>query len=339
MRIGIAGGGLIGSLLAWRVGVAGAAVEVFDSGPKQRCSTVAAGMVSTTAELARAEPQLGRLGKESLALWQTWLNELAAGELLHANGSVLVAWPRDLAELDRVASVIKTRTSDPEHDIIALGNSDLAALEPELSHLPRAYFLPHEGAVDGRRLLPLLQAATVATGGRWHDCVKVEAIAPGALRVDSGRISFDWVCDCRGWGGRDRLPLRAVRGEIIRLHAPEVNISRPVRMVHPHRNTYLVPRRNSTYLVGASEIESDDSSPISVRTTLDLLSAAYALHASFAEARITSLDTGLRPAMPDNLPTMTASPGLISINGMYRHGFLTGPALVAAAINKMGLVS
>ena len=40
------------------------------------------------------------------------------------------------------------------------------------------------------------------------------------------------------------------------------------------------------FVVGASEIESDDTSAVSVRTALELLSAAFTVHSGFAEARI-----------------------------------------------------
>jgi glycine oxidase len=92
-------------------------------------------------------------------------------------------------------------------------------------------------------------------------------------------------------------------------------------------------------LVGATEIESGDTGSLSVRSALELLSAAYSLHPGFGEAHIHEARIGLRPALRDNTPRLVCEPGLVSINGMYRHGFLTGPALVEQATMRMELAA
>jgi glycine oxidase len=123
--------------------------------------------------------------------------------------------------------------------------------------------------------------------------------------------------------------LRGVRGEVIRLHAPEVSLTRPVRLIHPRYPLYIAPKQGHVFVVGATEIESDDMSPASVRSTLELLSAAYAVHSGFAEARILEIATQCRPALPDNLPSIRRlGERNIQVNGLYRHGFLVAPALL-----------
>jgi glycine oxidase len=100
--------------------------------------------------------------------------------------------------------------------------------------------------------------------------------------------------------------------------------------MHPRYQLYLVPRGNGIYLLGATQIESEDFSPISVRSALELLSALYSLHEGFAEARITGYRSNCRPALPDNLPAVALQPGLLRINGLFRHGFLLAPVLARA---------
>jgi len=80
-------------------------------------------------------------------------------------------------------------------------------------------------------------------------------------------------------------------------------------------------------MVGATMIESDDAGPISARSLMELLNAAYALHPAFGEARVAELGVGVRPAYPDNLPRVTVEGNRISVNGFYRHGFLLAPAM------------
>ena len=80
--------------------------------------------------------------------------------------------------------------------------------------------------------------------------------------------------------------LRGIRGELMWLHHPKIHIQHPVRLLHPRYKIYLSPRPDHIYIIGASEIESEDTSPISVKTMLELLSATYYIHPSFTEARL-----------------------------------------------------
>ena len=56
------------------------------------------------------------------------------------------------------------------------------------------------------------------------------------------------------------------------------------------------------FMIGATVIESDDAGPVTVRSALELLGSAYALHPAFAEAEIVEMGAGVRPAFADNVP-------------------------------------
>jgi len=115
-------------------------------------------------------------------------------------------------------------------------------------------------------------------------------------------------------------------------------LTRPVRLLHPRHRVYLVPRPGDVVLVGASEIESEDRSPVSLRSAVELMSAAHSVLPALAEARIQRLDVNLRPALPDNEPCIETTDGLVRINGLFRHGWLIAPALVQDALRQCGLV-
>jgi glycine oxidase len=150
------------------------------------------------------------------------------------------------------------------------------------------------------------------------------------------------VIDCRGLGAQSswnqsKQALRGVRGEVLRLYAPEVKLRRPTRLIHPRYPIYIAPKENDIYVVGATEIESDDVSEMSVRSAMELLSAVYTVHSGFAEARILEMATQCRPTLQDNLPAIhiKKDPGLsnlIMINGLYRHGFMIAPAVLDCAL-------
>ena len=148
--------------------------------------------------------------------------------------------------------------------------------------------------------------AACAAGVHWHWGQAVESADPGG-----------------------------VRGEIFWLRAPGLQLTRPLRLLHPRHRVYLVPRAPDLVVVGASEIESEDRSPVSLRSTVELLAAAHSVVPELAEARIVHSESNLRPALPDNLPRLATEPGLTRINGLFRHGWLIAPALVEQALGEL----
>jgi glycine oxidase len=78
-------------------------------------------------------------------------------------------------------------------------------------------------------------------------------------------------------------------------------------------------------------IESADFGRMSVRSAIELLSAAYALHPAFGEAEILEMSADVRPAYADNEPRIVRAEGRIYVNGFYRHGYLLAPFFAARA--------
>ena len=333
-RIGVAGAGLLGRLLAWRLLRRGYQVSLFDvddRAGRAAAGTTAAGMLAAVSEGVEGEPQIAAMGRDAVAAWSRLLADLAADGAsavdFRAAGSLVVAHTADAGDRE----LFRTRLSASCTDWQDLDRDQLCALEPELAErFSRAFYLPSEGCVDSRALFAALEQVIDSLGGEWHPGEAVEAVHAGELQLGSGeRLTFDLAVDCRGTGARKQWPqLRGVRGELLFVRAPEVRLSRPVRLLHPRYRLYLVPRAESVFVVGATEIESEACHGVTVRSGLELLSALFSLHPGFAEAEILELDTGLRPAFTDNLPRVEAIPGRLRINGLYRHGCLLAPAIL-----------
>ncbi len=194
----------------------------------------------------------------------------------------------------------------------------MAGLEPSLEgRFREGLFFAAEGHVEPRRVLPKLHERIIAAGGT----IKFNSDV-------SGEDLDGIVIDCRGLAARDIQPeLRGVKGEMILIETAEVKLARPVRLIHPRWPLYVIPREDNLFMLGATSIEAEDWG-VSVRSALELLGAAYAVHPAFAEARIVEFGSGLRPAFPDNLPRITIGKNNhITVNGLYRHGFLIAPTL------------
>jgi glycine oxidase len=277
--------------------------ERSDAALTQSTSYWAGGMLAPYCEAEASEPAIVRLGIRSLELWRDNFPHTPF------NGSLVVAHPRDRADFERFAKL----TSGYRR----LDAAAVTELEPSLEGRFRdGLFYADEGHVEPRRVLPELHACFTAAGGT----IKFNS---DARPDDADGI----VIDCRGLSARDtQASLRGVRGEMIIVESDEIELSRPVRLIHPRWPLYIIPRASHQFMIGATTIEAEDHG-VSVRSALELLSAAYAVHPAFGEARIVEIGSGLRPAFPDNLPRIAVHNHKIAVNGLYRHGFLLAPAL------------
>ena len=326
MRVAIVGAGLMGRLLGWRLTKAGHSATLFERAKAERprsAAHVAAAMIAPLSELPDADPEVVELASASLPVWPRWLAELDVSHRF--DGAIAVAHRTDEALLDAFERILRTRSNDPPR---RLDLSDLNDLEPALAPaFARGLFLPGEGWIDNRALLDAL-------GNRCGEIRYRQAVDLDGDPLVIRRPGFDAWVDCRG-ADADEPGLRGVRGEVVRLRAPEVSLSRPIRLMHPRYQLYVAPRGNGDYVLGATQIESDSRAGVTVRSALELLSAAFSLHTGFAEAEILSLEVGLRAAFDDNAPRVYWRDGVLRVNGLYRHGFLAAPAVVQSAIGKL----
>ena len=306
-KVVVVGAGVAGLTTALELSERGFAVEVIDRGGAvgAGCSRMAGGMLAPWCERAATDEAVMRLGTPSIDWWRRHF----PGTML--NGSLVVAPPRDTAELTRFAG----RTDSYEWR----DEAGIAALEPDLAgRFRRALFFPREAHLDPRRALPALAEAITRRSG--------------TIRFGVEAADGDFVIDCRGLAARDVLSdLRGVRGEMAVIRSREVSLARPVRLLHPRIPFYIVPRGDGVFMVGATSIESETGGGVSVRSAVELLNAAYTLHPAFGEAEILELGADLRPAFPDNLPAVRRGPNGLLVNGLYRHGFLLAPAMARQA--------
>ena len=306
--ITIAGGGLAGLSCAYALLRRGANVTVLERASSLGPSSVsryAGGMLAPWCERESAEEQVVTLGRCAV----DWWDQIT---LVTRRGTLVVAPSRDRAELTRFAR----RTSAYQE----VSSDVVADLEPALAgRFTQGLFFDQEAHLDPRRALQDLASKVQEMGGEiW---VNTEA-------------SDDVDLDCTGMAAA-RPRLRPVRGEMAILRCPSVEITRTIRLLHPRMPLYLVPRGDGVYMIGATMIESDSTGPVTLRSLMEMLGAAYALSPGFAEAEILETGAGLRPAFPDNLPRLEEVDGRFFLNGLYRHGFLLAPAMAEAAADRL----
>ncbi|MBM3604479.1 MAG: FAD-dependent oxidoreductase [Alphaproteobacteria bacterium] len=299
----ILGAGVAGLFAAHELARRGMTPRILDrsGGPGAHgCSWWAGGMLAPYCEGVSAEPIVVHLGAQAAEKWERITP-------VTRRGTLVVALQRDQAELSRFAR------RSLGHQPCAPGD-----LEPDLSHHRNGLFFPTEAHLDPRRALADLLAALAARG------IAIERAEAAPEDLDGT------VIDARGLAAP--LPgLRGVRGEMAVLHAPEIRLTRPVRLLHPRHPLYIVPRGDGLFMLGATQIESTSRAPVTARAALELLSAAYALDPRFGEAGIVELGADLRPAFADNIPRVVVRGRVLHLNGLFRHGYLMAPALAHQA--------
>ena len=319
--ITIVGAGIFGLWQAYLLARTGHDVQVIERSSEpfaNAASQYAGAMIAPFCESESAEPIVRELGFEAAALWREHYPGLIE------NGSLVVAGARDQSELKRFARLTEG------HETI--GAQDIAELEPDLAgRFQTALLYKDEGHMITPQALVDFRSMAEAAGARF--------MFGSQWANDDDHTQTDVVIDCRGIGARDDLPdLRGVRGERILIRSRDVTLKRPIRLLHPRHSFYAVPWDDGRVLLGATLIESEDETPMTVRSALEILGMAYALHPGFGEAEILELSSGVRPSFPDNIPRVVVREDgrRIYINGAYRHGFLLAPMLAAVTRGVIG---
>jgi len=343
----VIGAGLIGRLTALSLVNQGHQVTLIDKDNKlghQSAAYAAAGLLTPLGEALHAEPNIVEMGFVSLKLWPELLAQLDDYTYFQQAGALMVSHEQDQGDYHRLVRFLKSHY--PQHQLEQLNRQQIVELEPEIGRsFNQGVFLPEEGQIGNRKLHLALKEQLEKSSLIWLENSTVVKITPQASHCfvtyeTNGQehlLECDLAIDCRGVGARSSenkaegaplKDLRGVRGELFQLYAPDVHINRPIRLMHPRYQLYIAPKTKGFYVVGASEIESEDNAPMTVRSSMELLSAAYSVHPGFAEANIRQHIAQLRPAFSDNQPKILAQERLIQVNGLFRHGYLIAPVVL-----------
>jgi len=346
--VAIVGGGIIGMAIAWRARERGMSVTVLERNtPGRGTSHVAAGMLAPVveAEFGSAGRRLLELGLRSAQLWPTFASELEActgvDVGLTRSGTLLLARDDDDArELERqLAFRLSLGLA-----VTRLRPSEAREREPALAPAMRlALEAPDDHAVDPRVVLDALARACESSGVQLRADAPVARVeldgtdaggrVTGVTLADGERVPAGHVVLAAGpWSGQvggvpaaARVPVRPVKGQILRLRDPAG--AGLLRRVVRFRGGYLVPRADGRYVLGATVEERGFELSATAGGVYELLRDAHELVPGISELEIEELSVGLRPGTPDNAPAIGAAAvdGLIWATGHYRNGILLAP--------------
>lgn len=353
-HVAVIGAGIVGLLTALALRDRGHRVTIDSLGIAEGATHAAAGMLAPVAEIQHGQSSLWPLMSEAAQLHEQLATDLAARTSLptgYRDQSTLVVG-RDSADLGTLHDLTRIQRSTGA-DVHELLPREVRRHEPALAPaLAGALLIERDHQVDPR----LLAAAVLDVLARPADVLARPAHDAGPRRhgpppgppvmirkgaiTSTEELDADHIVLAAGLGVSDidgphqrlELPLRPVRGDILRVRAPESLLApgedglltRTVRAIVRGRPLYLVPRDDNHLVIGATSREDELTGP-STGGVLQLLQDAAEILPSVRETELIEVIARDRPGTPDDLPLLGPVPGaehLIVSTGYHRHGIL-----------------
>jgi glycine oxidase len=303
VTVAVVGGGIIGLSIAWRLVSSGADVTIFDDGVDGAWN-VAAGMLAPGGEAAFETPALVRLMASSASRWPSFARSLGVDVGYDEAGTLSLA-----VTADDVASASREWRTPP------LRPSELRELEPALSPRVRAgVHLAADRQVDPRRVVAALR-----------DRLADRIVAKRVSALDEVEATTIVVAAGCGTAALTGLPVRPVKGQVLRLRGEPGLIRHVLEARVDGRSVYIVPRADGEIVVGATQEERSDWT-VTAGGVYDLLRAAVELVPDLAECALAETLVGHRPGTPDNAPLLgVLREGVVVAAGHFRNGVLLAP--------------
>ena len=344
----VVGGGVIGCAVAYTLASEGASVRLLERDDlAQSASGAAAGMLAPVGEASESGAFL-RWAVRSLELFPELcaaLHEYSGIDAeFEASGLLRVALGDEQAALLRArAEQLAAASAELGLALAWLGADDARAAEPGLSPaVAGALWSPRDAHVRSPLLTRAYARAAAALGAQIETGVLVRGLLFAreqirGVRCADGDRAAENVVLCTGcWAGElsgwldlagvapVRVPVEPVRGQILSLTGARP----PLRSIVWGEGAYLVPKRDGSLVVGATEERVGYDCRVTAEGVEGLLAAARELVPPLARAEFARGWAGLRPASPDGMPAISAvagAAGLYVAVGHSRNGVLLSP--------------
>jgi glycine oxidase len=311
MRIEVAGAGIIGLSIAWRLAQAGMEVVVRDAGKAAgESSWAGAGMLTPAGEF-REESRWTRLAIEALAGYGAFVEELTAASGVEIDyrmcGTLELAFTEEeKADLDR------PRPEGIRMEEVTTASSRYFAPIP-VTGVKAARWFPNEAVVNPRDVCAALVKACGGLGVeiREHDAVTETA---GPVVIAAGA----WASRIAGLEGAPRA--FPVKGHLLGYHCKKESMPPIVR----HGHWYALQRSNGYTIFGSdAQAEVWDKAPEAERVAA-LQEEARRLLPRLLDREPDDVWTGLRPWSEAVEPVVEKMDGreVWLAYGHYRNGIL-----------------
>jgi glycine oxidase len=323
----IIGAGVAGLSTAQRLLLQGATVTLLERGEVGRESSWAGGGILAPLCPWDYPDEVTQLTSQGAALFPQWTESLYSATGIDPEYEV--SGMLVLSPLDRVLA---------EQWCEAHGFS--------FRHTVDGVLLPDVAQVRNPRLVQALRKHVEMLGGRIEEQCEVHGFSTKenlvqAFSTARGELKADrFIVSAGAWStqmlGRHALHLeiKPMRGQMLLFKFP----SPPLRHILLQDGLYLIPRRDGHLLVGSTmeDVGFDKSTTHAARDSL--WQRARILLPALRDMPLIQHWSGLRPASPDNIPTIGRHPLLQNLyinSGHFRYGVTMAPASVEILLNEL----
>jgi glycine oxidase len=342
--VAVAGAGIIGLSIAWRLALRGLSVAVFErSAAGAGASLAATGMLAAAAEHEPGCHDLLALALESQRQWPQFciaLEQQSGVSIdFREDGTLVVALGRDEVERLRFRHDLHKRCGLATR---WLGGTEVRALEPALRpSVAAGLHCADDHQVDPRLVMAALRSACLAAGVRLFERCAVTDVdieggracglvtTQGACRAPTVVLTAGaWTTDVVPPGLK--VPVRPLKGQSLALRttAETGTLAHIVWTEQIH----MAPKSDGRLIVGATVEERGFDDAITAGGVYALLEGARRAFPAIEEMAIDAIWTGVRPSSIDDAPVLgvTPVPGLVLATGHHRNGYLLAPATAFA---------
>ncbi|MEQ1740959.1 MAG: glycine oxidase ThiO [Candidatus Nitrotoga sp.] len=334
----IIGGGVAGLSTAQRLLQQGALVTILERGEVgQEASWAGGGILSPLCPWNYPD-EVTRLTTRGAELFSAWAQELHAATGInpeYETSGMLVLPPFDAQAAKHWCAA---------HSAYSV--HQVRAADYNLLVQDDALYLPEIAQVRNPRLLRALRQHVELLGGRITEQCEVSDIVVEngqvqALTTSNGKfIAQNYIVTAGAWSkevlGRNalRLDIKPMRGQMLlfKFDMP------PLRHIVLQDDLYLIPRRDGYLLVG-STLEDVGFDQRTTSEARDILwQRAKKLLPSLRNMSLVQHWAGLRPASPNNIPTIGRHPKLDNLylnSGHFRYGVTMAPASAEILVNEI----
>jgi len=347
----VIGAGIAGFSVAFALWERGGAVTIVEaSRPGSGATGASAGMLVAQYEAGGPGPKF-RLCLDSRARYADFAERLEAvsGRALPLSWcGMLVANLTQEEHEEAVESLSWQREAGLDAEILSPGEAE--RIEPGVSQAVSSYlWLPSEGWLDSQQLGEVMREACARSdirlivGNSAAEVLTAAGSVIGVRMVDGRTLTADRVVVAAGAfsagiaGIPRRLPIRPVRGQIIRFAAGATTLR---RLLASHAGRYLVPRDDGTVLAGSTMEDVGFDRSITDDAARLIQQSVSQLYPGLTESRPVEQWAGLRPICEDSLPVFGPDPdvaGLLYATGYGRDGILVSP-LAGAVVAELAIV-
>jgi len=333
----IAGGGIIGASIAWRLAQGGLRVLLIDAGRVgAEASSAGAGMLAPGGEVEGHQPW-NDLALESLRLYPGFVAELEEETGCRIDfqrlGAVELAFSRDEWSAIQARAERQAALGIPSCPLEA---RDLAQHSPlARPDVAGALFYPQDALVDPRDIMTALRVACLARNVEIREGEAVAAIRPrdGVVRVETSADTFEAaVCVLAAGAWSSQIPVdgqtlpRAfpVRGHLIGYHVESHSLGPMLR----HGSTYLLQRSGGLLIAGTSSEHAGFDRALDPAVVADIHRRAAEVAPRLSGCPPAEQWVGFRPGVDGHSPLIgrAGDTGLWLAYGHYRNGILMAPA-------------